>query len=105
MTAVRIPRLLAAARAALAAILDGLERYDEAEPLYREAIAAFEREPIDPLVLAALTLHNLAARDRSGDAARAAAEAAEAMAVLQATLEPGHPRLVACAGTAWGGAA
>jgi len=140
-------RLLAADRAALAAILDGLERHDEAERLYRDAIAEFEREPMDPLELGvalgglgaqyvrrrrageavpllaravelkrqalgsrhpdtALTLHNLAvARDRSGDAAGAAAAAGEAMAVLRGTLEPGHPRLVACAATTWSGTA
>lgn len=139
------PRLLAADGAALAAILDGLERFDEAERLYREAIAVFETEPVDYLELAvalgglgaqyvrrgrateavallaravelkrqalgsrhpdtALTLHNLAvARDRAGDALGAGAAAREAMAVLEATLEPGHPRLVACARTVWVG--
>jgi tetratricopeptide (TPR) repeat protein len=137
------PRLLAADGAALAAILDGLDGYDEAERLYRGAIAVFETEPVDHLELAlalgglgaqyvrrgraaegvallaravefkrqalgsrhpdtALTLHNFAvARDRAGDALGAAAAAREAMAVLEATLEPGHPRLVACARTVW----
>lgn len=139
------PRLIAADRSALAAILDGLERYDDTERLYRQAIAEFEGEPVDRLELAvalgglgaqyvrrgrlaeavallaravelkrqalgsrhpdtALTLHNLAvALDRSGDLAGASVAAGEALAVLRATLGPGHPRLIACSSTTWSG--
>lgn len=45
----------------------------------------------------ALTLHNLAmARRWSGDEEGAAEASAEAVAILEASLEPDHPRLAAC---------
>ncbi|HET8833819.1 MAG TPA: tetratricopeptide repeat protein [Gemmatimonadales bacterium] len=132
------PRLIAADRAALAPILDGLQRYEEAERLYWDAIIVFEGDPgaehdlavalgglgaqyasrgrhaaaVELLARAVelkrralgprhpdtgLTLHNLAvARHRSGDVAGAAAAAGEAVAILEASLEPDHPRLIAC---------
>jgi Tetratricopeptide repeat len=45
---------VAADRAALAALLDGQGKYDEAEPLYRQALSVFERvlEPAHPHLLA-----------------------------------------------------
>ncbi len=47
--------------AAYAAVLDGLERYDESEPIYRRALAVFERAHGPEHYEVAATLHNLAA--------------------------------------------
>jgi tetratricopeptide (TPR) repeat protein len=47
--------------AACAGVLDGLERYDESEPIYRRALAVFERSYGPEHYEVAATLHNLAA--------------------------------------------
>ncbi|MFI5107885.1 MAG: tetratricopeptide repeat protein [Terriglobales bacterium] len=47
--------------AAYAGVLDGLERYDESEPIYRRALAVFERAYGPEHYEVAATLHNLAA--------------------------------------------
>jgi tetratricopeptide (TPR) repeat protein len=46
---------------AYAGVLDGLERYDESEPIYRRALAIFERAYGPEHYEVAATLHNLAA--------------------------------------------
>jgi tetratricopeptide (TPR) repeat protein len=46
---------------AYAAILDGLDRYDESEPIYRHALAVFERRLGPEHMEIAITLSNLAA--------------------------------------------
>jgi tetratricopeptide (TPR) repeat protein len=55
--------LLAADQVALAAILDGLARHDEAERLYLEAVATFERSPDDHDLDTAVALSDLGAQD------------------------------------------
>ena len=47
--------------AAYAGVLDGLERYDESEPIYRRALAVFEQAYGPEHYEVAATLHNLAA--------------------------------------------
>jgi tetratricopeptide (TPR) repeat protein len=47
--------------AAYAGVLDGLERYDESEPIYRRALAIFEQAYGPEHYEVAATLHNLAA--------------------------------------------
>ena len=47
--------------AAYAGVLDGLERYDESEPIYRRALAIFEQAYGPGHYEVAATLHNLAA--------------------------------------------
>jgi len=47
--------------AAYAGVLDGLERYDESEPIYRRVLAVFERAYGPDHYEVAATLHNLAA--------------------------------------------
>jgi tetratricopeptide (TPR) repeat protein len=54
------PRTMADATA-YAAVLDGLERYDESEPIYRQALAVSERAYGLEHYEVAATLHNLAA--------------------------------------------
>jgi Flp pilus assembly protein TadD len=65
------PCEIAADEAAMAAILDGLERFDEAESLYRSALRIFERSPEAaaeiPAVLGNLGAH-YALRGRSDHA-------------------------------------
>ena len=61
-SAVLDPCALAADRSALAAILDGLERWDEAEALYRDALRAFEHDPGSRTWDIAVTLGNLGAQ-------------------------------------------
>jgi tetratricopeptide (TPR) repeat protein len=83
---------LALALNELGLLCKDLGRWDEAHAHSQRAMARLDQNPAaDP--------------DDLADAAGGAVAAGEAMAVLQATLEPGHPRLVACAGTAWGGVA
>jgi tetratricopeptide (TPR) repeat protein len=58
--------------AAYAAILDGLEKYEESERIYRWALVVFERAFGPRHLEVAATLHNLAAvRDARGDLAEA----------------------------------
>jgi tetratricopeptide (TPR) repeat protein len=47
--------------AAYAGVLDGLERYEESEPIYRRALAVFERAYGPEHYEVATTLHNMAA--------------------------------------------
>jgi tetratricopeptide (TPR) repeat protein len=56
------PFLIAADRVALAAILDGLTRYPEAERLYVEAVAVFERTPGEHEVEQGVALNDLGAQ-------------------------------------------
>ena len=56
------PFLIAADKVALAAILDGLTRYAEAERLYLEAMAIFERTPGGHDVEIAVALNDLGAQ-------------------------------------------
>lgn len=85
---------VAADRAALAALLDGQGRYEEAEALYVEAIAVWERMAGPPPIELAVSLNNLAAIDQ----ARGRLEPAEplyrrALALKERLLPPGHPDL------------
>jgi tetratricopeptide (TPR) repeat protein len=116
------PFLIAADKVALAAILDGLTRYPEAERLYVEAVAVFERTPgqhdVELLTRAvdlkrralgprhpdtAVTLNNLAITcKRAGALSRAATLAAEALEILEETLPADHPRLAVCRANAAG---
>jgi tetratricopeptide (TPR) repeat protein len=58
--------------AAYAAILDGLEQYEESERIYRRALVVFERAFGPRHLEVAATLHNLAAvRDARGDVTEA----------------------------------
>ena len=84
-------RSIAADEVALAALLDGLGRYDEAERLYRGAIAVFESDPVDELELA-VTLGGLGAqyarRGLHADAVRLLGRAVE---LKRRTIGPAHP--------------
>ena len=82
----------AADRAALAPILDGLGRHDEAEALLRAALATFEREQDEYEV--AMTLGNLAAiLQWRGDFQAAELMHRRALEIKERTLGPEHPEL------------
>ncbi len=79
-------------RAALAAIVDGLGRSDEAEALLRDALVVFEHAAQHHDV--GVTLGNLAAiAHRRGDHAEAERLHRRALAIKEATLGGDHPEL------------
>jgi Flp pilus assembly protein TadD len=83
---------VAADRAPLAAIVDGLGRTDEAEALLREALAVFERAREHHEV--GVTLANLAAiAHKRGDHAGAERLHRRALTIREATLGGDHPEL------------
>jgi Flp pilus assembly protein TadD len=83
---------VAADRAALAGILSGLERDEEAEALLRDALATFERAGEEYEV--AVNLNNLAAiQARHGEADPAEAGYRRALALKERVLGPEHPEL------------
>ncbi len=83
---------VAADRAALAAIVDGLGRADEAAALLRDALLVFERGREQHEV--GVTLANLAAiAHKRGDHAEAERLHRRALAIKEATLGADHPEL------------
>ncbi len=81
---------IAADSAALAAILEGLEKWDEAEELYRRALAAWEEIGDDYEF--AMTLNGLAAVVRfSGRPADAEPLFRQALEMIEADRGPEHP--------------
>jgi len=83
---------VAADRAAVAAILDGLGRHEEAQALLLDALAVFERELGRDHYEVAVTLNNLAAIDhRTGNPARADALYRRALKIKQQLLGDDHP--------------
>ncbi len=88
------PREIAADQVALAAILDGLERYDEAEGLYAEALEVLECAPVENAVEIAVALNDLGAQyERRGRIDEAEELLRRAVAIKTATLGAGHPDL------------
>jgi tetratricopeptide (TPR) repeat protein len=86
------PFLIAADKVALAAILDGLTRYPEAERLYIEAVAVFERAPGEHAVELAVALNDLGAQyARRGRLAEAEALLTRAVDLKRRALGPRHP--------------
>ena len=84
-------RRTAADEVALAALLDGLGSYDEAERLYRGAIAVFEADPADALELA-VAIGGLGAQYvLRGHYAEAIALLARAVELKRRELGPRHP--------------
>jgi tetratricopeptide (TPR) repeat protein len=78
--------------AAYAAVLDGLERYDESEPIYRRALAIFERVYGPEHFEVAATLHNLAAvLAARGDRQEAEQYYRRTLAIREKLLGPGSP--------------
>ena len=78
--------------AALAGILDGLERYDESEPIYRRALAAFEQIYGPEHYEIAVNLNNLAnVRYARGAMAEAEALLRRALAMKEHILGRQHP--------------
>lgn len=85
---------LAADMVALAAILDGLQQYDEAEQLYTDALRIFERAPETHASDIAVTLNDLGAQyHRRGLSRRAEALLQHAEALKRRILGPRHPDL------------
>jgi tetratricopeptide (TPR) repeat protein len=83
---------VAADRAALAALLDGQGKYEEAEALYVAAIPALERMPGPPPIELAVSLNNLAALDQArGRLERAEPLYRRALALKERLLAPDHP--------------
>lgn len=79
-------------RIALAAILDGLGRYDEAEALCEDAIAALRSSGPGCSAELAVALNNAGARHAErGRLADAIVLLEEALALKRACLPPGHP--------------
>ncbi len=79
-------------RAALAPILDGMGRHEEAEALLRQALVTFEREHDDYEI--AMTLGNLAAvHQQRGDLGAAALMHRRALSIKERVLGPEHPEL------------
>lgn len=84
--------LLAADQVALAAILDGLARHDEAERLYLEAVAIFERSPGDHAADMAVALSDLGAQDAErGRFQQATERITRALELKRRTLGRRHP--------------
>lgn len=85
---------LAADLAALAALVDGQGRSDEAEALYAEALDLFERAPHPDATEIAVVLNGLGALYvRRGQLERAAALLERAAAAKRRALGPRHPDL------------
>jgi tetratricopeptide (TPR) repeat protein len=85
---------LAADKAALAAILDGAGKHEEAERLLREALALFERLFGEAHYEVAVNLNNLAAiHHRRGDEPQARELYERALAIKQKLLGAAHPDL------------
>ncbi len=81
---------VAADAAALASILETVDRFDEAEPLYREALAIYQDESDD--YEAAMTMNGLAAVLRfAGRPAEAEPLFRDALAMMEVERGPGHP--------------
>ena len=88
------PRDLAADLVALAAILDGMEKYAEAEPLYLEALGVFERTPGANAREIAVALNDLGAQyARRGLVERAEQLLTRAASLKKETFGPEHPDL------------
>ena len=86
------PFLIAADKVALAAILDGLTRYPEAERLYVEAVAVFERTPGEHDVELGVALNDLGAQyARRGRLGQAKALLTRAVDLKRRALGPRHP--------------
>lgn len=84
--------LLAADQVALAAILDGLTRYDEAERLYLEAVSTFERSSGSHDADLAVALGDLGAQDAErGRLEQAAERLTRAVELKRRALGPRHP--------------
>ena len=78
--------------AAYAGVLDGLERYDESEPIYRRALAIFEQGYGPEHYEIAATLHNLAAvLAATGRPAEAENSYRRALAIKEKLLGPDNP--------------
>jgi len=78
--------------AAYAGVLDGLERYDESEPIYRRALAVFERAYGPEHCEVAATLHNLAAvLAARGHCQEAEEHYRRALAIKEKLLDAGSP--------------
>ena len=83
---------LAADMAALAAILDGQQKQDEAESLYRDALRIYERSPESNAGEIAVTLNGLGALYATrGSLEEAEAILTRALSLKQETLGPRHP--------------
>jgi tetratricopeptide (TPR) repeat protein len=86
------PLLIAADKVALAAILDGLTRYAEAERLYLEAAAIFERTPGGHDVELGVALNDLGAQyARRGWLEQAQELLTRAVDLKRRALGPRHP--------------
>jgi tetratricopeptide (TPR) repeat protein len=86
------PFLIAADDVALAAILDGLARYTEAERLYLEAVTIFERTPGEHDVELSVALNDLGAQyARRGRHEQAAELLTRAVDLKRHALGPRHP--------------
>jgi tetratricopeptide (TPR) repeat protein len=86
------PHAIAADMVALAAILDGQERYGEAEPLYLEALRVFERSPRANAGEIAVALNDLGALYAQRGRYEQAVDLLERAAALKRrTLGPGNP--------------
>lgn len=84
--------MVAADRSALAALLDGQGKYEEAEALYEAAIGVLERMPGPPPIELAVSLNNLAAIHQArGRFARAEPLYRRALALKEEQLGPDHP--------------
>src|SRR5262249_33562808 len=87
------PRYLADV-CALGGILDGQRKFDESEPIYRRAIAAYLKQFGPTHYEVAVNLNNLAAvRAARGDAAEARALYRRCLAVKQRLFGDRHPEL------------
>jgi tetratricopeptide (TPR) repeat protein len=85
------PRVMLDATA-YAAILDGLERYDESEPIYRSALSIYEKAFAAEHAEIATTLHNLAAVLAAvGNNAGAEEHYRRALAIQERTFGGDHP--------------
>jgi tetratricopeptide (TPR) repeat protein len=83
---------LAADMVALAAILDGQEKFDEAEPLYLEALEILERSPETHAGEIAVALNDLGALyTQRGASERAEALLTRAVDLKRQTIGPRHP--------------
>jgi tetratricopeptide (TPR) repeat protein len=86
------PFLVATDKVALAAILDGLTRYVEAERQYLEAVATFERTPGQHDIELGVALNDLGAQyARRGRIEQAAALLTRAVDLKRCVLGPRHP--------------
>lgn len=85
---------VAADVAALAALLDGQGRYEEAELLYRRALSIFERTLGPDHYEVSVSLNNVAAiACARGDYAAAASNFRRALAIKERSLGPTHPEV------------